>query len=49
MDSGPYKVTKSNQTPNAGKLELGSQTAGDKLRGRKGNSPDHRLRSQNIY
>ena len=44
MANGPYKVTDVNQTPNAGKLERGSETAGDKLRSREGNSPDHQLR-----
>ena len=39
------KVTEPNQTPNAGKLERGSRTAGDEFRGRKGNNPDPRLRS----
>ena len=29
-------------------LILGSQTASDKIRSRKGNSPDHQLRSPNI-
>lgn len=37
-----------NQTPNARKYKRGSQTAGAKLRGRKGNSPDRRLRSLNV-
>jgi hypothetical protein len=42
--NGPDQVTDVNQTPNAGKQERGSETAGDKLRSRKGNSPDHQLR-----
>ena len=29
-------------------IKLGSQTTGDKFRGRKGNSPDLQLRSQNV-
>ena len=29
-------------------MERGSETAGDKLRGRKGNSPDLQLRSLNV-
>ena len=45
MADGPYKVTDVSQTPNARELEQGSETAGDKLRSRKGNSPDHQLRS----
>ena len=36
-----------NQTPNAERLKYGSQTAGAKLRGREGKSPDRRLRSLN--
>ena len=36
-----------NQTPNADTTEHGSRTPGDEFRGQKGNSPDHRLRSQN--
>ena len=36
-----------NQTPNAVKSKLGSQTTGAKLRGQKGNSLDHHLRSLN--
>ena len=39
-------VTDVSQTPNAGKTERGSETAGDKLRSREGNSPDHQLRAQ---
>ena len=39
--------TEYNQTPNIIKIELGSQTVGDKLHGQKGNSPDRQLRSQN--
>ena len=41
---GPDQVTDVSQTPNAGKPERGSETAGDKVRSREGNSPDHRLR-----
>lgn len=44
MADGPYRVTDVSQTPNAGKLERGSETAGDKLRSREGNSPDRQLR-----
>ena len=47
MAEGPDKVTDVSQTPNAGKSERGSETAGDKLRSREGNSPDHQLRSLN--
>ncbi len=35
----------SNQTTNAINREPGSETMGDKLRSREGNSPDHQLRS----
>jgi hypothetical protein len=41
---GEY-LTNSNQTTNSINLEPGSETMGDKLRSRKGNSPDHQLRS----
>ena len=41
---GGLKPTEISQTPNAGKLERGSETAGDKVRSREGNSPDHQLR-----
>ena len=42
---GGKKLTNSNQTSNAIKLEPGSETVGDKLHSREGNSPDHQLRS----
>ncbi len=42
---GGKKLTNSNQTMNAINPEPGSETAGDKLRSREGNSPDHQLRS----
>ena len=41
---GPDQVTDVSQTPNGSKPERGSETAGDKLRSREGNSPDHQLR-----
>ena len=44
MGSGAYKLTDPNQTPNTMTPEHGSETAGDELRGREGNSPDRRLR-----
>ena len=44
---GGLKLTELNQTPNAAAPEDGSRTAGDEIRGQKGNSPDHRLRSPN--
>ena len=43
---GPDQVTDVSQTPNAGKSERSSETMGDELHGRKGNSPDRRLRPQ---
>ena len=46
MGDGPHKVTDLSQTPNAITLECSSETTGDELRGRKGNSPDRRLRPQ---
>ena len=45
---GPDQVTDVSQTPNAARLEHGSETAGDKLRCREGNSPDRRLRSLSV-
>ena len=47
LDAGAYKLTNFRQTPNASTPERGSETAGDKLRGREGNSPDRQLRSLN--
>ena len=46
LGDGAYKLTDLRQTPTLTTLEKGSQTAGDKLHGRKGNSPDRQLRSQ---
>ena len=40
--------TEISQTPNAGEVERGSETAGDKLRSREGNSPEHRLRPPSV-
>ncbi len=48
MVEGPYQVTDISQTPNAGKGERGSETAGDKLRRREGNSPDRQLRPRSV-
>ena len=48
MADGPHRVTDVNQTPNARKCKRGSETAGDKLRSREGNSPDHQLRSLSV-
>ena len=42
------KAQVANQTPNAGTYKRRSQTAGAKLRGREGKSPDRRLRSLNF-
>jgi hypothetical protein len=42
---GGTHLTNSNQTSNAINLKPGSETVGDKLHSRKGNSPDHQLRS----
>ena len=41
-------VTDVSQTPNANRVERGSETAGDKLRSREGNSPDHQLRPLSV-
>ena len=48
MADGPKPVTDVNQTPNASRVERGSETAGDKVRSREGNSPDHRLRPLSV-
>ncbi len=48
MANGPYKVTDVSQTPNTIKLECGSETAGDKVRSREGNSPEHQLRPLSV-
>ena len=48
MADGPHQVTDVSQTPNAGKCKRSSETAGDKLRCREGNSPDHRLRPLSV-
>ena len=45
MGLGGYPPTHPNQTPNTTCLCRGSQTAGDNLRGQKGNNPDRQLRS----
>ena len=42
---GGRNPANSNQTTNAINFKPGSETAGDKLRSREGNSPDHQLRS----
>ena len=48
LGKGANKLTDPSQTPNAGTPERGSETAGDKLRSREGNSPDRQLRSLNL-
>jgi hypothetical protein len=45
-DGGPSQGTSLSQTPNTTILYHGRQSAWDKLRGREGNNPDHRLRSR---
>ena len=45
---GGDKLTEPYQTKNAVEMLTGSQTASNKIRGQKGNSPDPQLRSQ-IY
>ena len=45
---GVDKTTEAYQTKNAAEMLTGSQTASNKIRGQKGNSPDPQLRSQ-IY
>ena len=44
MVKGAYPLTNTSQTPNARMGEHGSETVGDKLHSREGNSPDRRLR-----
>jgi hypothetical protein len=44
MGKGAYKLTNPNQTPNAITPERGSETMGDELHSREGNSPDRQLR-----
>jgi hypothetical protein len=44
MGEGAYKLTDPSQTPNAIAPEPGSETMGDELHGREGNSPDRQLR-----
>ena len=46
MGTGAYKLTNPSQTPNTIAPEPGSETVGDELHGRKGNSPDRQLRPQ---
>ena len=46
MADGPYRVTDVSQTPNAVRVEHSSETVGDKLHCREGNSPDRQLRSR---
>ena len=45
---GPVLGTNSSQTPNTCGVYAGSESAGDKLRRQKGNSPDRRLRSLSV-
>ena len=44
MAAGATKLTKAYQTSNAVELIYRSQSARDKFRGQKGNTPDHPLR-----
>ena len=45
---GGRNPANSNQTTNAINLKPGSETVGDKLHSREGNSPDHQLRSLRV-
>jgi hypothetical protein len=45
---GGVPLTKTNQPPNTVDPENRSETMGNKILGREGNSPDHQLRSQII-
>ena len=44
MDAGDWGPTKFNQTSNTTMLDHGSETTGEKFRGREGKSPDRQLR-----
>ena len=44
-DLGGISLTEINQPPNTVDLESRSETMGNKILSRKGNSPDHQLRS----
>ncbi len=46
---GAIPVTEPSQTTNGYTVEPWSQTTRDKSRGQKGNSPEHRLRSQMLH
>ena len=45
---GPLWGTNSSRTPNTVDVYPGSESAGDKLRRREGDSPDRRLRSPSV-
>lgn len=45
---GPSRVTEISQTPNTLEFERGSETVGEKLHRREGNSPEHRLRPLSV-
>jgi hypothetical protein len=45
---GPFTGYQTQPNSECRHTTYGSQTAGDKVRGREGNSPDRRLRSQNM-
>ncbi len=49
MANGPHQVTDVSLTPNAGKCKRGSETAGDKLRSREGNSPERQRRPLRVF
>ena len=48
MDAGDWGPAKFNQTSNTIMLDHGSETTGEKFRGREGNSPDRQLRPQRL-
>lgn len=48
MARGPFRSTKPKQTANTDECELGRQTPGANVRCRKGNNPDHQLRSPSM-
>lgn len=48
VDGGLIASTNVSRTPNASKAKRSSETAGDKLRRQKGNSPERRLRTLSV-
>ena len=49
MAERDYHLSDVSQTPNTGEVVHCSETVGDKLHSREGNSPDRRLRPLRVY